>query len=264
MKNFCCTVDDNIRFLKELSTARFSTIFEHPYLALYKRLHEKYGLKVQLNLFYEMDGFDLSMMTDRYRDEWLEISDWLKMSFHSRKENVKPYQTSGFDEVREDCGIVHDEIERFASPESLAKTTTLHYCLATHDGIAALRGCGVCGLVGLYGNHTSPKASYQNTPDECAVLRNGQLVVSDGMTYAAIDVVLNSYTRAEILEQLMYMTDRDHVHVMIHEQYFYPDYPRYQPDFEEKLDATFAFLTSNGFKSAFFEEIIGKKTPSIV
>ena len=116
MKNFCFTVDDNIRFLKELSTARFSTIFEHPYLALYKRLHEKYGLKVQLNLFYEMDGFDLSMMTDRYRDEWLEISDWLKMSFHSRKENVKPYQTSGFDEVRKDCGIVHDEIERFAYP----------------------------------------------------------------------------------------------------------------------------------------------------
>ena len=72
MKRFCFTVDDNIRFLEELTRGSCNSIFDHPYLGLYRRLHEKYGLKVQLNLFYEMPGFDLSLVTDRYRAEWQE------------------------------------------------------------------------------------------------------------------------------------------------------------------------------------------------
>ena len=46
------------------------------------------------------------------------------------------------------------------------------------------------------------------------------------------------------------------VSVMIHEQYFYPDYPRYQKDFAEKISAAFEFLVKNGFRSVFFEDII--------
>ena len=72
MKTFCFTVDDNIRFFRDLSNGNQASLFEHPYLAMYKRLHEKYGLKIQLNLFYEMPGFDLSQMTNRFRQEWRE------------------------------------------------------------------------------------------------------------------------------------------------------------------------------------------------
>ena len=48
-KTFCFTVDDNIRFLKEIAEKNYKSIFEHPYLAMYKRLHEDFDLKVQLN-----------------------------------------------------------------------------------------------------------------------------------------------------------------------------------------------------------------------
>ena len=41
-----------------------------------------------------------------------------------------------------------------------------------------------------------------------------------------------------------------------HGQYFYEDYPRYQPEFEEKLRATFACLAKQGRKSVFYEELI--------
>ena len=44
MRNFIFTVDDNIRFLKEINEREYESIFEHPYLAMYRRLHEKYGL----------------------------------------------------------------------------------------------------------------------------------------------------------------------------------------------------------------------------
>ena len=79
-KSFCFTVDDNIRFLKELTEGNYPSVFDHPYLAMYRRLHETYGVCVQLNLFYECDGFTLSSMTDAYREEFSENAHWLKMS----------------------------------------------------------------------------------------------------------------------------------------------------------------------------------------
>lgn len=251
MKNFCFTVDDNIRFFREISERGCGSIFEHPYLDMYRRLHEKYGLKIQLNLFYEDEKFNLSEMPDRYRDEWAGCADWLKLSFHSRRENVRPYELSGYGEVFEDCRRVHGEILRFASAELLAKTTTLHYCLATAEGIDALRDNGVKGLLGLYG--ASP--SYQNTPDECERINEGETVISDGIAYAKIDVIMNKYSKDQILERLSALCGRELIKVMIHEQYFYPDYPRYQPDFEEKIDAAFDFLKNNGYVSSFLEDL---------
>lgn len=256
MKKFCFTVDDNIRCFKQLTCGVYDSIFEHPYLGVYKRLHEQLGLKVQLNLFYEVEKFNLSDMTERYKAEWQENSDWLKLSFHSRVENVKPYEFSKYDEVYRDCAKVQREIVRFASPSALARTTTIHYCLATNDGIKALKDNGVAGLLGLYGDENCPRTSYCNTEKEREEIRRGGIVFNDGIGYAGIDVVLNNFSVEEILSRLNLLKDREFIKVMIHEQYFYSDYRFYQPDFEEKLRKTFDFLSNNGFKSVFFEECI--------
>lgn len=257
MKKFCFTVDDNIRFLMELTESSPDSIFDHPYLALWRRLHEKYGICVQLNLFYECEGFDLSQMTERYRAEWEENADWLRMSFHSRLENLRPYEKSGYDEVYADCSAVNREILRFAGERSLARTTTLHYCLATHQGLKALYDCGVRGLLGLYGDGEHIRSSYQTSMLCVGVIRRGGTVLDGGITYGGIDIVLNSFTRQQILSKLSALSSREEIRVMIHEQYFYEDYPAYQKDFEEKLDSTFCCLLASGFESRFFEDMIG-------
>lgn len=256
MKNFTFTVDDNIRVFKEICSGNYESLFDHPYLGMYKRLHERYGVKVQLNLFFECEGFCLSDMTDRYKGEWEAVSDWLKMSFHSRLENVKPYEFSEFDEVYADCSAVNREIVRFAGENSLAKTTTVHYCWATYDGLRAIFDNGYRGLLGLYGTDYSPRSSYQSTVEECVIIRRGESVVSRGIAYAGIDVILNLYEKAEIIERLEKIVGRDVIKIMIHEQYFYPDYERYIPDFEDRIVAAFFLLSENGYKSVFFENII--------
>ena len=256
MKTFCFTIDDNIRFLEQLTSGDYASMFEHPYLSLMRRLHDKYDLRVQLNLFYQNDTFDLSYMTDKYIEEWRENSHWLKMSFHSRRENVNPYENSGYEEVYGDCLQVHSEIQRFAGADTLADTTTIHYCLATDEGIRALEDNGVRGLLGLYLVKGNMRSSYQNTPTQCDSIRRGEIVRQGGISYAGIDIVLNMYTTDEILSMLPSFEDREHISVMIHEQYFYPDYKAYQPDFADKLDATFEYLTTRGYESKFFEEVL--------
>ena len=223
---------------------------------MYKRLHDRYAIKVQFNLFYETNGFDLSCMTEKYKTEWQKNCDWLKLSFHSRIEDVDSYKLSGYDEVFRDCSRVHREIVRFASPDCLAKTTTVHYCYATCEGLRALSENGVRGLLGLYGSEKIPRTSYQNTEKEAELLRHGNTLMRDGITYSGIDIILNSHPIEEILPRLQLVCDRDFVKVMIHEQYFYPDYKKYHPNFEEKLNLAFRFLFENGFSSIFFEELL--------
>lgn len=252
-KEFLFTVDDNIRFLKELTAGACASIFDHPYLAVYRRLHEKYGLCVQLNLFWECEGFTLADMTDRYRAEFAANAAWLKMSFHSRIENVHPYREAPYAEVYADCDAVQREILRFAGEDVLAKTTTLHFCTATAEGVRAMYDTGTRGLLGLYGDIESPRTSYQTKETAAARIRAGEVVTEDGIAYAAIDIVLNCFSRAENAEKLSRLLGRPLIKVMIHEQYFYPDYGYYQPDFEEKLDAVFATLTDAGYQSTFFE-----------
>lgn len=253
MKTFCFTVDDNIRVFRELTENTYASLFDHPYLSMYKRLHEQFDLKVQLNLFYRTDGFELSQTP--YHDEWAANADWLKLSFHADVENERPYEHAGYDEVYCDCERVQQQIARFASLKALAKTTTVHYCQTTPAGLKALADNGVTGLLGLFGDEQHPRTSYGLPKADAAKARGGEVVTRDGMHFAAIDIVLNLFTITDILARLRRLLWRDSVRVMIHEQYFYEDYERYQSDFEEKLRATFSCLREAGFESRFFEEI---------
>ena len=231
-------------------------MFDHPYLAMYRRLHEEFDLKIQLNLFYRMENFDLSQMSEDYRDEWRENADWLKLSFHSDRENVNPYKHSKYEEVFADCRRVNEQILRFASDKSLANTTTVHYCQTTEEGLRALADNGIRGLLGLFGDDERPSTSYAIDFATAEEIRKGNSVTLGGITFASLDIVLNCFSEEQILLTLQKMTNREDLRVMIHEQYFYSDYKRYQPEFEAKLRATFSFLKSKGYFSVFFENMI--------
>lgn len=256
MKHFCFTIDDNIRFLMELTRQQPDSLFDHPYPAMLRRLHESFGVKIQLNLFYRMDSFDLSQMTDRYRQEWAGVSNWLKLSFHSERENPYPYQCSDYDEVFEHCRRVHREILRFAGPMSLAQTTTVHCCRTTPEGVRALADNGVRGLLGLFGSSEEPRVSYSLDGAAAAELRSGAVVSLDGMAFGAIDLIINLVKQENLASALTPFLDRETVRVMVHEQFFYADYRAYHPDFEKKLACVFNLLRDRGYESCFFEEMI--------
>lgn len=211
---------------------------------------------MQLNLFYRTKNFDLSQMSAVYYEEWKENSDWLKLSFHSDLENEKPYESSGYDVVYEECKRVHEQIKRFASPAVLADTTTIHYCLLTEGGLRAVEDNGVVGLLGLFGTNEKPRTSYNIDEGEAARIRAGEILKIGNISFASIDIILNCYSEEKILEKLACMSQRDCIKVMIHEQYFYEDYVHYQPEFEEKLRSAFSFLSENGYQSSFYESLL--------
>ena len=126
----------------------------------------------------------------------------------------------------------------------------------TEDGLKAMEDNCVLGLLGLFGTSENARTSYGIEECKAVRIRGGEVVKGGEISFASIDIILNLFSSEQILAQLRGLTDRDCIRVMIHEQYFYEDYKRYQPDFEEKLRATFAFLSEHGYKSEFYENLI--------
>lgn len=246
------SVDDNIWFLRDLSFGHYSSIFEHPYLKVYKDLHDRYGAKFQLNIFYETEGFDLSQMTDKFKTEWIDNSNWLRLSFHAKANAPEdPYLNASYEEAYEDCTKVHREIIRFAGREALDLYTTIHYCVASPDAVKAFKDAGICGLVGLF---EPGRYCYNLCYDEFT--EPYKYDKESDLYYFVNDMIVNLFPLSEIVPRLECVKEKEFVEVMIHEQYFYDYFHMYQPDFAAKVEACLKYFTECGRKSVFLDELI--------
>lgn len=271
VKKYRLSSDDNILFLQDITKNKdvYKSIFENPYLAIYKKAHDLYGAKVHLNLFYEFPGdhknflgeghedFNLSMMTDKFKDEFRANSDWLKLAFHSKSELPgKPYQHATAEKITEDCIKVCREIIRFAGPECINDTTTIHWGEANKECARALRAMGFTSLTGYF-EHTDkgvPLVSYY-APDDLidhVGERDFWYDTDEDILFGRIDLVLNLKTIDWVMEQMNEIIAHPNrggfVSIMIHEQYFHKDYVVPLPDFEERVLRPCQLLFENGYK----------------
>ena len=276
LKKYRISSDDNIRFLQELTDGDYKSIFDHPYLAVYKKAHDLYGAKVHLNLFYAFDDtarsrfsdkpdyFDLSMMTDRYKKEFMENSHWLKLAFHSRSEFPdRPYRNADGKTVREDCVAVCREICRFAGKNSISDSTTIHWGAANREVVRALRTLGFTALAGYFTKSSDGEllVSYYadgDTVDHVGT-RDFWMDTAEDMIFGRIDTVLNLDTFENVLRSVKTAAGDPHrggfVSLMIHEQYFYPGYRKYLPDFEERVLQSCRLLAESGYTGAHISEV---------
>ena len=277
LKKYRLSSDDNIRFLKELTEGSYRSIFDHPYLSMYKQAHELYGAQVHLNLFFALDEqassnfgskpayFDLSMMTDAYKEEFRANSDWLKLAFHARSEFPDyPYGQAEGTTIRKDCLDVCREICRFAGRECIPNTATLHWGDANRDCVRALRALGFTSLTGYFIRNKQGKAlvSYYVDPQFVDHLgaRDFRMDTQEDMIFGRIDCILNNGTEEETLRKVATAAEDPHrggfVSIMIHEQYFYEDYVGYLPDFRSRVLKSCELLFQRGYSGAQVDEVL--------
>lgn len=255
---FRYSVDDTIIILKELTLGNYNSIFEHYYFEFYQKLHLETGLKVQFNLFYECKGFDLSKVTDKFKKEFEENSDWIQFSFHARANIRWIYADAGYEEVKNDCESVHREILRFSSAKNLNHFTTLHFCACTKEGVRALKDCGIVGLVGLFGKKEKVRISY-DLGEEISreMLRKSFLYEeSKKMWYIRNDMVINSCPIDSVEGELEAKLNQEFIEIMMHEQYFFEGTDYYEADSMEKVKTAVWYLVKNGYRSIYLDEIL--------
>jgi hypothetical protein len=260
------SLDDNIWFLQDLAenSSNYKSIFENPYLGFFRQLHDIYGTKVHINIYYQTDGFNLSQMPVKYKREWRDNSGWLRLSFHALQNDPdNPYMKAGYDEVKRECDMVMEQIRRFAGEELMGPVTTLHWGEATVEGSRALRDSGYLAQVSDFVLRDGKHSISMYLDLEQTRHMNDRLVWKDNrenIIFSKISIVLNSHEVEEIVPFLDELKKDPHksayMDLLMHEQYFYPFYRSYQPDFRAKVTTGVKWAADSGYTPAFLSECV--------
>lgn len=274
--------DDNILFLQDINDHKctYKSIFDNPYLAMYKEVHDKYGANIQLNIHWEFEPdsrwfsdksrrpFNLEMMTDKFKSEFEANSSWLKLSFHAREpQTEKPYINTDMKTIAADAEKVYREVIRFAGEKTLSThNTTIHWGECTLDGMRAMSNLGLRGAYGYFNikSDGTPSVSYFYPSEFVKYLhdRDFWADTEENILYGRIDLVLNQFALEEIVPKLEEVKANPHnagcVEIMIHEQYFHKDYADYIPEFKEIVFAACKWCADNGYKGYYMPDVMEK------
>jgi len=263
-KRYRFSLDDNIWFLRDIArnAGKYKSLYENPYLALWKRLHDTYGTKVVCNLYYQCEDFNLTMMPDKFKGEWRDNAHWFKLTFHALQNDPKePYINATYDEIARDYDLVANEVLRFAGEDVLGDFTTIHWGEAPLDACRAVRDRGIRGLMGYFiFKDGVPKVSYYLNRDVVSHFqeRDYWKDLRENLFFIRHAIVANNVPLDKIaahMEEAVSVPTRGEVlELMIHEQYFYPDYVAHEPDYAERCEATVKWAAENDYKPVFWAD----------
>ncbi|HBN85665.1 MAG TPA: hypothetical protein DDZ89_17685 [Clostridiales bacterium] len=264
------SLDDNIWFLEDIAKHQqtYKSIFENPYLQFMKQVHDEYGTKIHINIYYETENaFQLPMMPDQYKEEWIENATWLRLSFHAKADKPdKPYIHSSYEQVEQDCSSVLKEIRRFAGEAMTGPVTTLHWGEATVEGCKALRDCGYKCLVADFNVDNElaervPVSYYLTLEQRRNVFK--RFIWKDNQNdiiFFRSAIIIDTHPVDKIEAFLNNIYNHPHqsayMDLLIHEQYFYPCYVGYQPQYKEKILTAVRWAVNKGYQPAFLEECV--------
>jgi hypothetical protein len=260
------SIDDAVWFLKDIhvNTAVYKSIFENPFLKFLKEVHDTHGTKVHINIFYETDGFNLSQLTDKFKGEWKNNADWLKLSFHANAELPDdPYKHAGYAQVKNECGRVIEQIRRFAGDATASSITTLHWGDVPVEVSRALHDCGYTGQLCDFNvdDNLSPCSYYLNVEQRRHMQK--RFLWRDNkedITFIKSSIIIDTKKLPQIIPYLdQYERESrkpPYVDLLVHEQYFYDYYHNYQPDYGTKVLTAIKWAVDNGYTPAFLSECI--------
>ncbi|MHB9139954.1 MAG: hypothetical protein ACYC4Q_11185 [Victivallaceae bacterium] len=249
-KRYNFFIDDNIFFMTEIYKKNYKSIFESFYLSKLKSFHERYGVKIVLNIFFRNDHepFELSQFSGKYKQEWADNADWLKMTFHAYSEFPKrPYSEHFPEKLPEHYEQIREQVMRFAGEKSFCPPTIIHYYdVSSAASLKYLRDKGANAL----SVKTFPEAAEN-------ALTNIIYDHENGMFRMPVDFFCNLCTVEqirELLQKCMSKPWKDTINIGTHEQYCYPFYENYIPDHFERIETAIRLATENEYKPVFFHE----------
>ena len=264
------SLDDNIWFLEDIAknSKSYKSIFDNLYLGFLKQVHDMYGTKIHINIYYQTeDGFNITQVPEKYKGEWQSNSEWLRLSFHAlANEPDKPYINATYDEMKRDCNLVLNEIKRFAGEELIGPITTLHWGEATVDGCRALRDSGYKGLVADFNVDNElaeriPVSYYLDIEKRRNIFK--RFIWKDNkedIIFIRSAIITDCHKLDRIVPFLDNINKDPHqsayMDLLIHEQYFYPHYVAFQPDYRDKVLTVVKWAVEKGYKPAFLDECI--------
>lgn len=235
-------IDDNVFFFTDIAKKQYSSIFGSFYLKGLKDAHEKYGVKFTLNTFWHNahEEFKLSEFPEKYKAEFEANSDWLKFAFHGYSEFPGyPYSREFPEKMEEHYDLLMKELDRIVGKQSLIAPVIMHYFELTDENRKFMREHGMKFFAVPKGDQMiyRPEFDQYDMP---------------------VDAILNLFKDdlAGIRGQLNKRVAEGKKLICIgsHEQYAYPFYANYIPEYFQEIDTALKVMTDNGYQSVYFNE----------
>ena len=277
-------IDDNSFFLRDIAQKNYKSLLDCFYLKMLHDLNKKYGSKFVLNIYYTAADdakfatdadFKLSQFPDRYKGQWRDNSEWLKLAFHAYANMPgRPYQDAPPEKLIADMKLVDAEIRRFAGEDTYTPTTCIHFGMMRPSAFKPLYQYGVRVLSSDFWRRNGKWDINCELSDAVSAYCASHDTWKDfesGLVFSMVDIVCNSVPAARIaatLEPLAKDPNRAEImDLFTHEQYFWPFYFHYIPDHAQRIETAIRWVTEHGYKPVFFHEgFLGgrpfPKTPS--
>ncbi len=264
------SIDDNSFFLRDIAQKQYASLFDCFYLKMLQDLHKKYGVKFTVNIYYTTgDDFSLPQFPDRYKGEWRDNSDWMKLAFHAyANEPARPYQDVPPEKLIADLDLVNEQIHRFAGEEAYAPPTVIHWGMTRQSALKPLYERGVRALSGYFrkmGGKWDVNYRWDDLHSEYMSRHDAWKDFESGIVFSRVDIVCNSVPVDKIVPTLEPQTKDPNtaeiIDLFTHEQYFWPFYSNYLPDHPKRLDIAIRWATEKGYKPVFLHEgFLGAKS----
>ena len=257
VKRFRISIDDNMFFLQDLVKNKPKSILDNLYLKQLKKLHDDFGAKFTLNLFFKShdSDFNLTCVPDTWKGQFGDQSDWMRLTWHAYSEFPdRPYQYASAQKVGQDYDLIQGEINRFAGADAWAPPTIVHWGELLPSAYKTLASRGVRALSGYFSKSELRYAvSYGLDEARCAYLENHDALMDfdSGLAFSRIDIIFNNTPQANVIPKLAPLLDdprhAEYMDLLTHEQYFWPFYRNYVPDHSERIATGLRFLVENGY-----------------
>lgn len=264
-------IDDNSFFLRDIAQKKYGSLFDCFYLSGLRDLHRKYGTKFVLNCYYVAaddtklptnEDFRLPQFPDRYKSEFRDNADWLKLTFHAYANMPdRPYQDASPEKLLADLDLVASEIRRFAGEDTYVVPTVIHWAMTRRSALRPLFDHGIRVLSGgfwHFGETWDINYNLDDMVSEYCSRHNAWKDFESGIVFSLNTHCCNSVPVDRTVAALEAATKDPNtaeiVDIVTHEQYFWPFYFNYIPDHFQRLDTTIRWVTEHGYKPVFYHE----------
>ena len=138
------SIDDCIEIFRDITINNYNSLFESDYFSFFKELHDKYDAKISLYSFVEYKEFNIKNTTDKFKKEFINNCNWLKIGFHGFNENRR-YNDK--ENIKKDYKLFLKYIKRFAGNLNIIDNfIRLHYFSGNLENMIKIKKFGIKGL----------------------------------------------------------------------------------------------------------------------
>lgn len=163
---------DDSACLGEIANGDLSSIFDNPVISLLKTLHEKYG--AVFSLYPDRnDTSGFYTMPEKYKSNFIECSDWLKIGFHCyANENLKDVtEQEAISRYNTFASVIFERTGGINSIDRFPRLNNIECNIEACQGLIKANA----GIVGLLGS-SAIRNSYYLDSNQSEYLRNNGIL----------------------------------------------------------------------------------------